>query len=53
MSNDLLTDKEKKLLERLLEIETEASNSINKVDDKVIVSKFLKAYEEIINNDNK
>lgn len=48
-----LSPKEQKLMEKIVELEAAAINSIIVVDNKTMVSKILKAYEEEFGNDNK
>lgn len=48
-----LTDKQKDFKKIILEIEKENISTINKNDDKQMVAKIIRTYEEIKKNDNK
>lgn len=46
MIDDVLTEKEKEFKEKVLQIEKESISNIVKVDDKIMVSKIIRMYEE-------
>ncbi len=48
-----LSDKQKKFKETILKLEKENIVTINKSDDKQMVAKIIRTYEEMKKNDNK
>ncbi len=48
-----LTDKQIKFKEKILELEKENISTISKSDDKQMVAKIIRIYEEMKKNDNK
>ena len=48
-----LSDKQKDFKEMILKLEKENIVIINKLDDKQLVAKIIRLYEEMIKNDNK
>ena len=48
-----LSDKQKEFKEMILKLEKENIVIINKMDDKQLVAKIIRLYEEMIKNDNK
>lgn len=48
-----LTEEQKKFKEKIIELEKENIATINKNDDKQMVAKIIRIYEEMKKNDNK
>ncbi len=48
-----LTDKQVKFKEKILGLEKENISTISKSDDKQMVAKIIRIYEEMKKNDNK
>ena len=48
-----LSEKQKQFKEKILKLEQENIATINKIDDKQMVAKIIRLYEEMIKNDNK
>lgn len=48
-----LSEKQKQFKEKILKLEQENIATINKVDDKQMIAKIIRLYEEMIKNDNK
>lgn len=48
-----LNDKQIKFKDQILNMEKENIANINKADDKQMVAKIIRIYEEMKNNDNK
>ena len=48
-----LTEAQKKIKEKILQLEKENVSTINKSDDKQMVAKIIHLYEEMKKNDNK
>ena len=46
MIDDILDDKQKKFKERILKMEQESLANITKVEDKAMVSRIIRLYEE-------
>lgn len=48
-----LTEKQIEFKKKILELEKENISTINKSDDKQMVAKIIRTYEEMKKNDNK
>lgn len=47
MSNDILNEKEEKAKNQILSMEQESITNIERTDDKIMIAKIMKLYEDV------